>query len=305
MARRRTINLNRLSVFASVVEAGSFTAASDRLGLAKAMVSQHITRLEAELGAALLVRTTRRLTLTEAGQTFHADCRRILAETEAAVARVGSSGETPTGTLRLTAAAGYGAAVLAPALAAFVDRFPAVTIDLVATDQIVDLIGERFDLAIRTGWLRDSRLRAVRLGTFQQFAVGTPDYLHRAGTPRHPRDLARHRWIALSLLRTPLTWSFTSRDGASHTVRVTAPVRTNTAAAVHAFVLAGSGVSVLTNFEADSDIATGRLVHLLPSYRLPEGGVYAVHPATRYTPAKVKAFIQFFRDYLRDPAHTQ
>ncbi|TWT12784.1 LysR family transcriptional regulator [Reyranella sp. CPCC 100927] len=297
-----SVNLNRLAVFAAVAEAGSFTAAARRLGLTKAMTSQHVSRLEAELGAALLSRTTRRVVPTEAGAAFHADCTRILQETEAAVARVGLGGETPAGTLRITASIDFGATVIAPSLTAFMEQNPDLMVDFVATDQIVDLVGERFDLAIRTGWLRDSRLRAVRLRSFRQILVGAPTYLARYGKPRRPHDLPAHRWIGLTQLRSPLTWRFTSRRGTAHAVRVTAHVLVNTSSAARTFAISGAGLSVLPDSMIEDDIATGRLVPLLPSWNLPEGGVHAVYPATRYPPAKVRLFIDFLRTRLARPS---
>ncbi|HEX7732680.1 MAG TPA: LysR family transcriptional regulator, partial [Rhodanobacter sp.] len=177
------VNLNRLAVFVALVRAGSFTAAAEQLGLTKAMVSQHLARLERELGVALLVRSTRRMTLTEAGAAFHADCVRILGETEAAIARAGENRETPRGTLRLTAPVNYGAMVVAPALAGFLRACPEVRAELVLDDGISDLIGGRFDLAIRGGPLRDSGLRAVRLAGFRQLLVAAPAYLDARGRP--------------------------------------------------------------------------------------------------------------------------
>ena len=298
MPARKAVNLNRLAVFAAVVESGSFTAAADRLSLTKAMVSQHITRLEAELGAALLTRTTRKIMPTEAGEAFYADCVRLIREADDAVARVGAGKAAPAGTLKLTAASDYGADVVVPALAAFMERYPQVKVDFVATDQVVDLVGGGFDLAIRSGWLRDSSLRATQLATFGQVVVGSTAYLKKYGTPKRPEDLAEHRWIALSLLRSPLTWTFTGKGGKSKTVRVSAPVTVNSTAALSAFVRAGFGLSVLPTYVSDNDGRGGRLVRLLPDWSLPDGGVFAVYPNIRFPSAKMRAFVDFFRDYL-------
>jgi DNA-binding transcriptional LysR family regulator len=158
------VNLNRLAVLVALVRAGSFTAAAETLGMTKAMVSQHVARLERELGVTLLLRSTRRMTLTEAGSAFHAACVRILAEAEAAIEQVGRGQEKPSGTLRLTATSDYGTPVVAPALAQFMRLHPQLQVDLVLTDHVSDLIAERFDLAIRMGRLRDSDLRSARLG---------------------------------------------------------------------------------------------------------------------------------------------
>lgn len=300
MAALDSINLNRLAVFTAVAEAGSFTAAAERLGLTKAMVSQHLARLEAELGVALLIRSTRRLSLTEAGAAFFADCVQLLEAAEAAIGRVHQGQDAPSGTLRLTAPVDYGTAVVAPALTAFSARYPAVQVDFQVTDTVMDLVAERFDLGIRIGWLGDSRLRAATLGRFDQVLVGAPSYLARHGTPRQPADLTEHRFVALSLLRSPLTWTFQDAAGTSHPVRVQSSISTNTSVTVQAFVRAGAGIAVLPSYAVAEALESGELVSLLHDFSLTPGGVYAVYPAVRHTPAKVRAFIAFFKAHLAE-----
>ena len=291
------VNLNRLAVFVALVRAGSFTAAAEQLGLTKAMVSQHLAKLERELGVTLLLRSTRRMSLTEAGTRFHADCVRLLADAEAAIERVGGNRDTPSGTLRLTTSTDYGMAVVAPALASFCQLHPQVQADLVIGDRINDLIAERFDLAIRVGWLRDSSMHATRLGSFQQLVVAAPAYLSVHGTPRRPEDLAAHGWIAMSVLATPLRWTFVGSSGNRRSVRMRQVAQANNAAAVRAMVLAGAGVAVLPDYLAKEDIRSGRLVALLVEYRLPQGGIHAVYPG-KQPPAKVRGFIDHLRDRL-------
>lgn len=288
------VNLNRLAIFVALVRAGSFTAAAEQLGLTKAMVSQHLARLERELGVALMVRSTRRMALTEAGAAFHADCVRILGDAEAAIARVGENRDTPRGTLRLTAPVNYGAMVVAPALASFLRACPEVHAELVLDDGISDLIGDRFDLAIRGGPLRDSGLRAVRLAGFHQLLVAAPCYLEARGRPRRLQDLAAHDAVLLSVLSSPARWTFTARSGAQVRVRLAPRAQADSAAAVHAMALAGAGVAVLPDFMVQADLASGRLDHLLPTQRLPEGSFHAVH-AGLHAPAKVRAFIDHLR----------
>jgi len=291
------VNLNRLAVFVALVRAGSFTAAAEQLGLTKAMVSQHLAKLERELGVTLLMRSTRRMSLTEAGTSFHADCVRLLADAGAAIERVGGNRETPSGTLRLTTSTDYGMAVVAPALASFCQLHPQVQVDLVIGDRINDLIAERFDVAIRLGWLRDSSMHAARLGSFRQLVVAAPAYLSAHGTPRRPEDLAVHGWIAMSVLATPLRWTFVSSGGKQRSVRMRQVAQANNAAAVRAMVLAGAGVAVLPDYLAEEDIRSGRLVVLLAQYRLPEGGIHAVYPG-KQPPAKVRSFIDHLRGQL-------
>ncbi|HKT29107.1 LysR family transcriptional regulator [Dyella sp.] len=293
----RDVNLNRLAVFVALVRAGSFTAAAEHLGMTKAMVSQHLLRLERELGATLLVRSTRRMALTEAGTVFHADCVQLLEQAQAAIERIGDQRSKPGGTLRLTTSTDYGTAVVAPALVEFRRLYPALHVDLVIDDQLNDLIAERFDLAIRIGWLRDSSLRATRLGNFRQQVMASPAYLAEHGTPRRPEDLAMHHgWIAMSALATPLRWTFT-RGSSRRVVRMRQVMQANNAAAIRALVLAGAGVSVLPDYLVQEDIHAGRLQVLLAPYRLQEGGIHAVYPDPQ-PPAKVRAFIDFMRDRL-------
>lgn len=291
------INLNRFAVFVALVRAGSFTAAAEQLGMTKAMVSQHIAKLEEELGVTLLVRSTRRMSLTEAGERFHEDCVRVMADAEAAVSRLGERRDTPMGVLRVAAAGDHGPAIVAPALAAFASLHPQVSVELVVSDEIADLIAERFDLSIRIGWLRDSSLRAARLSTFRQCLVASPAYVARRGAPSVPDELAAHDWVSLSVLSSPTRWTFTDGAGVEHTVRTRPVASANSTLAAHAFVVAGLGISVLPDYVVDADLATGRLVPLLDGYRLPDGGVHAVYPG-KQTSVKVRAFIDLLRERM-------
>ncbi len=288
-----SVNLNRFVVFVAVVETGSFTAAARRLGLTKGMISQHVARLEAEIGASLLVRTTRRLTPTAAGDAFFDSCRRLLAEAEDAIARAGADSSEAVGTLRLTAPGDYAATVLAPVVAEFGRRHPRLRIEMVVADRILDLVADNLDLAIRVGWLDDSSHRATRIGGFQQMLVAGPGYVERHGQPAVPADVAGHRWVALSILRQPLRWSFDGREVID--VVVAPALSATTPTTVHACVLAGAGLSVLPDYLVAADVAAGRLVRLLPDWRLPEGGIHALLPATRYPPAKVRLFVEFLK----------
>ncbi|WP_043693182.1 LysR family transcriptional regulator [Luteibacter sp. 9133] len=291
------VNLNRLAVFVALVRAGSFTAAAGQLGTTKAMVSQHLAKLEDELGVALMVRSTRRMALTDAGERFHEDCARILADAEDAITRLGECRDTPMGVLRVTAASDHGTTVVAPALAEFAERYPQVRVELVVTDTVSDLIAERFDLAIRIGWLRDSSLRAARLAAFRECLVASPAYLEKYGTPSVPGDLATHRWIAVTVLASPTRWTFTDGHGDEYSVQTRVIASANSAAVAYRFVLEGMGISVLPDYVVNADLASGRLVALLPGFTLPEGGVHAVYPG-RQPPVKVRAFIDLLKERL-------
>jgi DNA-binding transcriptional LysR family regulator len=291
------VNLNRLGVFVALVRAGSFTAAARQLGTTKAMVSQHLARLEEELGVTLLVRSTRKMSLTDAGERFHEDCARVMADAESAIARLGECRDTPMGVLRVAAAGDHGPTIVAPALAAFAERYPQVSVELVVGDGIVDLIAERFDLSIRLGWLRDSSLRAAKLASFGQCLVASPAYLAKHGTPAAPADLASHRWISLTILSSPTRWTFTDASGVEHPVQTRSVATANTTLAAHGFVVAGMGLSVLPDYVVREDLAAGRLMSLLPGFDLPDGGVHAVYPG-RQPSVKVRAFIDLLRERL-------
>lgn len=295
MGSRDTIDLNALRSVAAVAEAGGFTAAAERLNLTKARISLDVARLEAQLGIGLFTRTTRRTTLTEAGEALLRDGLEPLRRLEATLGALGSPrGGALSGTLRIATTVDYAAGALSRSLVTFATAHPALQLELRVGDRVIDLQAEGIDLAIRVGWLRDSSLRATRLGDFEQHLVASPAYLQRAGLPRRPEDLAAHDWVALSLLRSPLTWVFVSRRGERRTVRMRSRLRTDAGATLRALVEAGAGLSVLDQFSAEAGVRAGSLVRLLPDWSLPSGGVHAVWPPGRHVPAKVRAFIDFY-----------
>lgn len=291
------IDLNALPVFAAVAEAGGFTAAAQRLGVAKAKVSLAVARLEAQLGVTLFSRTTRRVALTEAGQGLYAQCVPALRGVQESLSQVGADAEL-TGSLRIAASVDYAAQTVAPAVAAFAALHPRLEIDLRTSDRVVDMLKEGMDVALRMGWLRDSSLRAAKLGEFEQYLVASPAYLARAPRITAPHDLAGHDWVALTLLQTPLTWQFSSARGQKRVVRVTARLRTDSVGALRSLVLSGCGVSVLDQFSGAEALHTGQLLRVLPAWSLPKGGLHAVYPPGRHVPAKVRAFIDFYAAWL-------
>ncbi|WP_338765535.1 LysR family transcriptional regulator [Massilia sp. METH4] len=298
MALPGHIDLNDLVVFTAVADAGGFSKAAQRLGVAPAKVSLEVARLEARLGTALFVRTTRRVVLTEAGRALHDDCAPLLRQLHAAVEDVHATSTVLSGSLRITAPTDFGAHFVAPALARFAALHPALAIELQTGDRIADLVGEGIDIAIRMGWLRDSSQRAVKLGDFGQYAVASPGYVARAGLPRAPDELAELDWIALTRLPAPLKWTFTEAGGASRTVQMRARIRTDSTGALRALVLDGAGVSILDEYSVRRDLASGALVRLLPEWTLPSGGTFAVFPPGRHVSRKVRAFVAFYQEWL-------
>jgi DNA-binding transcriptional LysR family regulator len=296
MANLQGISLNRFIAFAAVIERGSFTAAAGALGVSKVVVSQHVARLEAELRCQLLIRTTRKMTLTEAGRQFYQECAALLRQAEEAVARLAHGREVPSGTLRVTATEDFGQTVLPRAVAKFLAEYPDVAVDCIISNAVSDLIDERLDLSIRVGWLRNSTLRAMRLGGFRQCVVAAPRYLKRFGSPKRPADLANHNWIQFSLL-SQTRLSFVGSDKRTHHVRPRSRLTANSPAVMRAMLLENAGVSVLPEHMVFNDLVRKELIPLLMDYELPRGGIFAVHPyAPRAVPMKVRVFIDLLRD---------
>jgi len=293
------INLNRLAYFATVIDAGSFTRAAERLGITKAVVSQQVARLEAELQTTLLVRTTRRLEPTEAGRLLHARCVLILRDVEEAVAEVGEGNTEVAGVLRVSASNDYGAIVLAPIAARFRQKFPACGVELFISDAIIDLIGNKIDLSIRVGWLEDSSQQARRIGTFRQILVASRDFA--AGVKvDEPEDLSSLPLVANSVLRKPFTWSFSRGDFERRTITMRETFSINSTPAVLEATLAGGGLAVLPDYLVVDYLSQGRLVHMLPDWALPSGGIHVVYPAARFRPQKVTRFVSMLMEQIQD-----
>lgn len=293
-----SVNLNRIVVFVAVVEAGSFTAAAVRLGLAKTMVSTHVQRLEAEVGATLLKRSTRQLALTKAGEAFYEAARTLVDNAEAAVQAANEDSTALRGSLRITAPVDYTAEIIAPLIVRMRHEHPGLRIDLLAGDRVFDLIAEGIDVAVRVGKLADSRLRATQVGSYAYWLVAAPAYLKERKSPRRPEDIADWPYITLSAMPQPTTWTFSRPGSVSRTVAFTSAMTANIAVVVKGLLLAGGGVTVMPDFAVAREVAAGRLVRLLPSWRLPSGGIYAVYPSTRFLPQRARIFIDALRAHL-------
>ncbi|WP_297106981.1 LysR family transcriptional regulator [uncultured Devosia sp.] len=284
------INLNRLAYFVAVAETGSFTRAAERLGITKAVVSEQVRRLEADLRTSLLIRTTRRVDLTEAGRLLHNRCVTIFSNAEDAIGEVAQFNAEPRGVLKVTAPNDFGASIVAPAVAKFTQQYPECRVELLLSDTKIDLVEAHIDLAIRVGWLQDSSNLARRIGTFRQFVVAASS-ANAAGRVAGPADLGALPFIANASLKDPLLWHFTRAGGDETTVRLGQHILTNSTPAALAATLAGGGMSVLPDFLVDEYIRSGQLVRLLPDWELPEGGVHVVLPPARFRPPRVTAFV--------------
>jgi DNA-binding transcriptional LysR family regulator len=283
-------SLKRLVYFAAVVETGSFTAAADRLGITKAVVSQQVALLEQEFRTSLLVRTTRKVQATEVGQAFYRRCALILREAEDAFDELAEVAVEPTGLLRLTAPFDYGIAVIVPTIAAFTQRYPNCKVDAVLSDQSLDMMTSGMELAIRVGWLAESNLQARKIGTFRQLLVAAPGMQKQLKRFSCPNEIAHLPFIANTALREPLRWNFALNENERQSISVQASIFLDATLAVREAVRAGVGMSVLPDYAVADDIAAGRLIHVLPKWELPAGGIHAVFPSARFRPVKVRAF---------------
>lgn len=287
-----------MAVFAKVVEAKSFSAAAGRLGISKSAASKQVSKLERQLSARLLNRTTRRLSLTEVGAAFYEHCARMLAEAEAAELAVSRLYAEPRGVLRVTAPAAFGHLHVAPAIPDFIGRYPEVAVQIVMNDRAVDLSEEGFDIAIRMTQEQAPNVVARRLAPVRWAVCAASAYLKGHDAPRAPQDLVRHNCLFYSLggLEFSAEWRFTS-DAGEAAVRVAGNFTVNNSEALREAVLKGLGIALLPTFTVGNDLREKRLQPLLPGYRaLGTFGsdVYAVYLPTRFLSPKVRAFVDFF-----------
>lgn len=286
--------LAALTAFAAVIETGSFAAAARRLGRSPSRLSRQIADLEAGLGVRLLHRTTRALTLTEAGQAYHEPIARILAELATADQSVGSLQAAPRGRLRVAAPMSFGIGHLAPLLPAFLEAYPEIELDLALNDRFVDLIDEGFDLAVRIGRLADSSLIVRRLAPLRRVLCASPAYLAAHGIPATPDDLAAQDCLGYSNMAPNEEWSFIHpEDGRPWPVRIKPRLRVNNGDALRLAALGGIGFGLLPTFIVGPDLAAGTLVPLLAPYLRQDGAIQAVYPPARHLSPKVRVFVDF------------
>ena len=283
------MELDDLRSLVEVVESGGFSRAAKRLGISKSMVSRRITRMEAELGTPLLSRTTRGINPTEAGLELKARSERIFAELEEAREAVAQRGGSVVGRLRLSAPLSFGARHVAPALAEMVRRHPRLELDVSYSDRIVDLIGERFDAAVRIGALKDSSLVARRIAPVRAVMVASPEYLARNGWPSTPDDLANHEHLVYTGAFKP-DWVFRVGKRAI-SIRPQGRVRSDSGDAILQWAIEGLGVGLLPTFLASDALESGRLEPILLDYALPESGLSVVRPPGSYVPGTVRVLV--------------
>jgi DNA-binding transcriptional LysR family regulator len=281
-----------MAVFAQVVQRGGFSPAARALGVSKATISKQIARLEERLGARLLNRTTRKLSLTDAGRGYFDACNRILQEVEDAERAVAQLQLQPRGNLRLSCPVSFGQRFLAAAVADFMAEHEGVSVEMVLADRFVDIVEERFDLAIRIAALPDSSLIARKLGPMRRYLCASPGYFARRLPPSHPNELSQHNCLLYSYEATGNKWRFRG-PGGSLTTEVSGSLRANNGDVLRQAALQGVGVAYLPGFIVGPDIRCGNLEAVLTEWTESDAAIYAVYPHRRHVAAKVRAFVSF------------
>lgn len=296
--------LSDIEVFTAVVDTGSFSAAARSLGISKSYTSKQIQQLEERLGARLLQRTTRRLSLTAAGRSFHQRCTAIMEELEEAERAVTALQTRPRGILRMAAPMSFGVRYVAPALADFMKRYPELEVEVSYSDRTVDLIDEGYDLAVRGGTLEDSSLVARKFAPLSGVLAASPDYLAAHGTPQTPHDLKDHACLLYTNNRAPGTWAFAGPDGEPFNVRVDGPYRADNGDALIVAAKQGLGIVAQPDFLIGEAIHAGELVPILQGWYRLGGALWVVYPHHRHLSAKVRLFVDFLVERFEDPPWT-
>lgn len=295
-------HLDDVAVFVAVVEQGSFAGAAKRLHLPPTTVSRRVRELEDRLGARLLNRTTRSLAMTSAGEAYFQTCRSGLQMIEEAGRAAQGFQAEPSGIVRVSGPVNFAASLFSDLIAAFMQRYPKVKLELLLTDERLDLLRSRIDVSLRTGELPDSSLVARKLGAVRRVYCASPEYLAARGVPKQPRDLKDHDCIVSGDSAEGATWTLGTGKSAQ-TVHVNARIAANIMSFCSAAAVAGLGIAQLPDALAQPHIAAGRLVTVLDEYAVERGGIYLVFPSNRHLSAAVRAFIDHVEAWGRQPRH--
>ncbi len=288
--------LNAIKVFKRVVELNSFSAAARALRMSNAAVSKSVSDLENHLGTQLLVRTTRRISVTEAGENYFQRCTSILQDLEEADLSASSNSREPRGRLKINAPMSFGLLRIAPLISDFLSLHQEIEIDLVLNDSVVDLIQSGFDVGLRIGGNQpDSSLVSKRLMPIDRLVCGSYDYFEKFGYPNTPTDLYKHRCLIYSLSSSPSNWLFT-KQGRVESIQVTGPLIVNNSIALRETLLGGIGLSLIPKFIVENELADGTLVQTLHDYQPDPQSLHVVYPQAKYVSQKVRAFVDFMSD---------
>ncbi len=295
--------LKQIETFVAVVAKGSLTAAAHAEGVAPAVIGRRISGLEQRLGVKLLLRTTRRISLTHEGSAFLEACQRLLTELATAEASVSAGGVKASGHLRITAPDGFGRRHVAPLVPRFLAQHPEVSISLNLSDRVVDIVNEGVDCAVRVGDMPDSSLVSVRLADNRRLCVATHAYLARAGTPRHPAELDHHECLTLSSDASQTRgWAFMI-DGELAYLRPRGRLDCSDGQVLHDWCRLGLGIAWRSTWEVEDEIASGALQGLLEEFRAPPNGIYAVFPQRKHLALRVRLWIDFLKHTYGDPTY--
>ncbi len=284
-------------IFARVVEGGSFSAAAKRLGVSRAVVSYQVKRLEERLGIRLLNRSTRRLSLTPAGQNYYASCQRIAAEAESAHVQVQNLREEAVGKVVLACPVNLGMRWVVPVVELFRKRYPAVELDIRFSEEVVNLIEEGVDIALRAGPLTNSELTAIKIASVTRHICASPEYLEQHGWPKQPRQLGEHQWVVYKRGSNKL---LVKLNDVAETIVMTGSLATNNAGARLKFVKAGLGIGVLPHYDCAEALRSGELIELLPNYTLPSLELFAVFPKGATQAKATQLMTQLLKQHFPD-----
>jgi DNA-binding transcriptional LysR family regulator len=291
--------LNSMGIFVQVVSQGSFTGASQKLGLSRAQISKSVMQLEAHLGTRLLNRTTRKISLTETGRAYYDRCKTILHDIEEIECIAGEQTVTPHGTLTISAPTSFGVLHLQKAIPEYLKQYPQVKIVLSLTDRFIDVVSEGFDVGIRIAKLEDSSLIARKIAPCKQAFCASPDYLAQNGIPKVPIDLSIHSCLTYSNDLKPEAWVLHGPEG-KQSIKVNGPVCADNGDILKEAAISGLGIISLPTFIVGADIKAGNLQPILTEYCPAEISIYAVFPSRRYLSAKVRTFVDFLSNYFGD-----
>ena len=294
--------IDGMRTFVAVISAGSFSGAAERLNMSPQLVSKYVGQLETRLGARLLNRTTRRLSVTEVGQAYYERCQAVLADIDEMESAVGDAAAAARGTLKINAPMTFGTKHLSRAIVEYQCRQPEVTVELTLDDRVVDIVSEGYDIAIRIGRLQESSLVARKLAPVRLVVCGTSDYLAERGVPDTPKDLENHECLRYTLSSDAGRWRFRN-GGQTEDVQVSGRLSANNGDAIRLAALAGSGLALQPTFIVGDDVRDGRLQIVLEDYEAEPMGVYAVYAHRQYLSGKVRTFVDFLAGYFGSPPY--